>query len=762
MHLRLGMVVALCLFAGTAAEAKQRSYAELVAVVKGPERKYDFVDRIDALVELASFNDARAAKELVQLLDGPWAHMAAYALADIDAPAALPILIKALAHKDDWVRSLVCVAIGRIGGPKAVAALAERIDHDRDKWVRRQAVYALRYEAQRHPAGPALDVLVNALRYPEMVDSVESVLWTVDDTGHAPARVRKALDSKSADVRGFACDWLRTRKDTASTAALLKLLAMESDADVHSKALYAVAVVHDAGHAEGVVKALTQGLLGKDPLPAMRALGRVLDHGPLPESLAARVASAVHRPLRDNDPEVVRMAVILAGELGHPSSTAKILRLLASKDRHMRQAAITAVGNTMTRPAEGKALLAAIEDEDGQNQMLEAFALIRPRKAVAKLVVPALRSSSMHVRRATARLLERQADPVAADALVKALTKEEDRRAAELMGEALAATGAVRIVGKLEPLLARRAGGLEVSAAFVHLDRMQGFKASKAVIAKGGDAAIALVTAATRNVFPGDEVLFQWSAGSKDKELRRLAAEGLGQVSTASPVRTLCGLLADKEDQVMRSAARALAETRRPEAVRCLITALDRSRKTVLRKEEAARALGRLSGQRLGDDGVAWKKWAKANVGVGLAGLDRLLRGDAPELVEMAAHAAESLERNRQRRLLPALFDALDKQHQGRVRVAIIAVIGAAHATSAGPILRKELERVRDARELIARADALHIIGDDSGVQRLIAELADDRNRDRDEIAVALARITKRPYRSDYRSWSSVGQGTAK
>ena len=66
------------------------------------------------------------------------------------------------------------------------------------------------------------------------------------------------------------------------------------------------------------------------------------------------------------------------------------------------------------------------------------------------------------------------------------------------------------------------------------------------------------------------------------------------------------------------------------------------------------------------------------------------------------------------------------------------------------------MDRLRNVDEMIARAEALYGVGETSGLQKLIDALADARERDRDKIAVALARITKRRYRTDYRAWLSV------
>ncbi len=735
------LTIGLLFAAAPNAHAKSRTFSQLVEVIDGPKKKYDFVDKIDALFELAKHDDMRAAQELVrQIGKSSMPYVAALALTEMRVAGSESLLIKALSSSDEDIRALLCVALGRVGGDKAVAALADRVKNDGDKWVRRHALYSLRFDAQRRPTGPAVQALMNALQSRELVDTATRVLWRVHDV-RAASLVRQGLTHSSKDVREFSCDWLRSRKDAASTNALFALLAKEKDTDVRAKAMLALAIVHPASRSKDVAMLLTKGLRDADPSRALSALNRTLGHreGTFPPAVAGQIASGLHRLFSHSDDEIARSAVLAAKHLGHASTAAKVIPLLGSSSRYMRQAAIAAMGNSMTKAREAKALLKAIENEDGQNSALDAFSRqIRVRKGVAKLVLAGLSSKSQHVRRATAKLLGRQGDSVAASALIRALKTEPDRSTAEAMGTALQTCATPSVLRSMTPLLGQKRGNREAATAFIRVDRKQRFKEAAGVISKGGKAAEALLNASKG--LAGDEVLYQWAASSKEKLLRGIAAQKLKKMTSLTSVGLLCKLLKDNDSYTAKEAASALGATHRAGAGRCLVAALGKGKQKSSKDEAVYRALKRLSGEAHGDDARAWKSWAKGNMGLGrgVPGLAIALQSGVRERVALAAYAAERLPAKQVRRLLPALIDALEKEHQTQVRVALLCAIAVARARSTSTILHKDLARQRNPDELIARAKALLAIGDDAGKQLLIEKLADEKYRDRDAIEAAL------------------------
>ncbi len=729
------------LVASASAHAKPRSIAELVEVIDGPKKKYDFVDKIDALHEIAEHNNLRAVEELVRRLDT--SRIAASVLTEMHVAGSERLLIKALSSNDEDIRAAICIALGRLGSDRAVQALADRVVNDSDKWVRRNALHSLRNDAQKRPAGPAVRALVDALQSSELEDTAKRVLWTVHDV-RAASLIRPGLENPSKEVRAFSCDWLRSRKDAASTDALIALLAKEKDRDVRAKAMLTLAIVHPNSRSKEVAMLLTKGLGDADPSRALSALNRTLKHreGVFPPAVAGRIASSLHRLFSHSDDEIARSAVLAAKQLGHASTAAKAIPLLDSSSRYMRQAAIAAVGNSMTNSREAKALLKAIENEDGQNSALSTFAReIRVRKGVAKLVLAGLSSRSKHVRRATAKLLGRQGDSAAAFALIRALQKEPDRNTAEAMGIALQTCATPAVLRSMTPLLAQKRGNREAAKAFVRVDRKQRFKEAAGVISKGGKAAEALLNASKG--LAGDEVLYQWAASSKEKLLRGIAAKKLKTMTSLTSVGLLCKLLQDRDSYTAQRAASSLGESHRAGAGRCLVGALGSSKHKSVQDEVIYRALQRLSGEKYGDDARAWKSWAKGNMGLGrgVPGLAIALQSGVRERVALAAYAAERLPAKQVRRLLPALLGALEKEHQTQVRVALMCAIAVAKARSTSTILHKDLERQRDPDELIARARALLAIGDDSGKQLLIERVADQKYRDRDAIEAALWKL---------------------
>lgn len=748
------MTLGLSTLSAEEVQAKKHSFSELIEIIDGPKRKYDFVDKYDAFYELGKLNSEAAAKELASRITGKWGHAAASALADMDNVAAVPIVIKALSSADVWERSVLCGALGNMGGDDAARTLVDLMDNDADKWVRRQAVYALRKDAQRRPTGIALKALVRSLDTKELVSIIKRVLWTVRDKAAGPS-IRKLLSSPDEDTRAFACDWIRAQRDSGSTNALFKLLKSERDQKVIANATLTLSVVHTANRSEDVTKLLTKGLSGSAPSKALSALGRTLRSrtSPLSPKVASALIRSVHRLFKHDDPEVARLAVIIAGQIGDPSTASLAIPFLSDKSRYMQSNALDAVAATMTKPAQAKALLAAVTKE---NHLRSRYSGIKKRKGVAKLLLPGLKSQERHVRSATAEILRRQADPIAAPALLAALKKETDRSTRGAIADALKACRNTKVVTGMASLLASKSRvNVSVLEAFVSLDRQQGFKASKAVLAKGGVVAQNLVSRVSG--LAGDEVLFQWAANHKEPNVRRAAATQLANIKSLGSVGLLCKLLRDSDDSTRTSAAKSLGRIPRAGSARCLIDAIPRAKKTVLWKESIYRALRELSGEKFANEPAPWKAWHKSNMGLGkgVPGLAVALQSDSRDRMVMAANATARLRAKDARRLLPALLGALEKTHNTEARVVIIGAVATAGAPSSGALLRKDLDRVSAIPELIARTKALRSFGDDSGLQILVDKLGEKRSRDREMIAAALSDITAKSYTTDAVVWQS-------
>jgi HEAT repeat protein len=755
-HILLATILGLGLVLVSAkpADAKKQTITELVEVIDGPKRKYDFVDKYDAVRELGALNSAAAAQELASRLNGPFGHAAAAGLASMDNVAALPIIIAALPSADDWNRSVLCVALANIGGSKATTALVDLMDNDSHKWVRRQAVYALGTEARRNPSGPAVQALVKSLDTRELEAIIRRVLWRVHSVKAAPT-IRKLLQSPSSKDRGFACDWLRSRRDSASTTALFALLKVEQDKEVIAKATVALSVVHSANRADDVARLLTSGLQGADPKPALKSLSRTLKHrtGPLAPKLAKPLVQSLHRLFAHSDRGVARTAVIVAGSLGHPSTAAHVIPLLKDDDSYMRGNAFDALAATMTTRGEAKVLFAAMAEKRGLSNSLRTT---DKRKGLAKLVLPGLKAKSKHDRIATAGLLQRLADPVAGPALVKALAKETDRRAAGAFADALRTCRNLSVLPAMVPLLYKRTAQTDVWETFISLDRQQSFKASRSVIAKGGVVAQNMV--ARVSGYAGDEILFQWAAGHKEANIRRAAASQLSNVRTLGSVGLLCKLLLDSDQSTQRSAAKSLGEIPFSGSARCLVGAIPRAAKTVLFKEAIYQSLRELSGEKFPNTAKPWKGWLKDKMGLGkgVPGLAVALQSDSSERISMAANAAQRLSKKDVRRLLPALLGALDKTHNTRIRVALIGAIASAGAASSRALLRKDLDRLNNVDELSARAQALYASKDNTGLVLLVDKLEKVRYQsDTEKVAAALAAITGQGYSTDFAVWKS-------
>lgn len=113
---------------------------------------------------LASQLAAMYAQERDPLIRGQIIQSAGY----LAGPNTLALLRQGLKDADSDVRALACRSLGRLGGPEAVAALAETLGSDTDPDVRVAAVKALGETGQPsavQPLGMALEERDPAMQY---------------------------------------------------------------------------------------------------------------------------------------------------------------------------------------------------------------------------------------------------------------------------------------------------------------------------------------------------------------------------------------------------------------------------------------------------------------------------------------------------------------------------------------------------------------------------------------------------------------------
>jgi len=154
---------------------------------------------------------------------------AVWALGELEAATAVPMLIPALKDADTETRKQAAWALGEIQSKDAVEALTP-VTKDADVEVRKQAVWALgNIEDKR--ALPALEAAVRDANVEVRRQAIESI-GQLDDLHKAPPALITALKDEDEEVRKSAVEALGQLEDEDAIPALIPLT---KDADVEVK-----------------------------------------------------------------------------------------------------------------------------------------------------------------------------------------------------------------------------------------------------------------------------------------------------------------------------------------------------------------------------------------------------------------------------------------------------------------------------------------------------------------------------------------------
>ena len=108
-----------------------------------------------------------------------------------------------------------------------------------------------------------------------------------------------------------------------------------------------------------------------------------------------------------------------------------------------------------------------------------------------------------------------------------------------------------------------------------------------------------------------------WIADLKDSDwqVRRQAAEALGQMRNSYALEPLTSALRDEAPEVRAEAASALGAIGDQYSVEPLITTLEDENASV--RKSSAQALAKITGQNFGEDAVRWRTWWEENQDLG-------------------------------------------------------------------------------------------------------------------------------------------------
>jgi HEAT repeat protein len=169
----------------------------------------DWVVRMHAAKALGRIGEARAIPALLPLLQDKVKAVreeAGGALARL-GPAAIPVLVGALAHPEWLVRLHAVESLGRTKSPEAVEPLLNLLFNDRDSSLREDAVRALGEIGDAR----AVEFLLTALKEPGLRPLVVDALGKIGDRRAVPALVAivEGTDrpERSREVAGCGDKW---------------------------------------------------------------------------------------------------------------------------------------------------------------------------------------------------------------------------------------------------------------------------------------------------------------------------------------------------------------------------------------------------------------------------------------------------------------------------------------------------------------------------------------------------------------------------
>ncbi len=330
-----------------------------------------------------------------------------------------------------------------------------------DKLVRIQALDGLaELGASASAAVPALTVA--------LADGDEEIVWhaarTLGAVGEGAAtavpKLTAALEDERPKVRGYAAYALgRIGKPALAAADKLIELAFDKEVLVRRAALRALRLIDPPQEKTMplVMKVLEQGDMsviipalqslaeqGKDAVPRLRnalkheqaqywACLVLAEIGPD----AAEAVPEIQEVLKAQNPDVRLEALVALGEIGpgaKPSVPAIVALAGSDEFKHVRYAAVYALGKIGTDDAAAKLLHEGMKSDDEFLRTISSWALARNNPANKELVaeavgliVNAFGSEDVHVRQAAARaMVEFDVDrEVVAPLLVKALQDKD-------------------------------------------------------------------------------------------------------------------------------------------------------------------------------------------------------------------------------------------------------------------------------------------------------------------------------------------------
>ena len=533
----------------------ERAIEPLIEIVKDPGRNFMGVNA--ACSALGEFGDPRAIEPLVELIkrinraSAPTtgAGSASFALAKIGEEAVEPLIdLLGEEYLDPRQIRYTIRALGEIGDPKAIEALARYIDHD-DNQVRRDVVNALADIGDEH----SLELIIQGMRYgrPRRALTSASLLTAFGE----PALVMliEALQDEDPQVRMEAARQLSGFEDERVVEPLIELLNDE-DASVRRQAASSLCEIPDARALEPLINAMDDEV-DFVRISAARALGLLDDQ---------RAVEPLIGLLDEENLNLRSAGVVSLGRIGGERAADALVEVLRNRDEELRVRRSAA--RYLGAMEDGRAVDAMIEVLNPPGESTCSFTVTALVQTGDKRAVEPLMAIMMDedefpgIRSRAARAMAEIGDEKAIGALTEFVAKgaESERRYAI---RALGHTGDERFVEIILPHLKRKDSTTRATAASAveslgyvpeTVDERVTF-----LIAKGGRASgdnwEELVEIGAPAVEPLIEML-----KDGNNNIRSAAAETLGKIGDERAVEPLEALRDDENTFVRISGFEAL------------------------------------------------------------------------------------------------------------------------------------------------------------------------------------------------------------
>jgi HEAT repeat protein len=269
--------------------------------------------------------------------------MALGALMNMNAEAAVPILERVLAKRDDCSKGLRRKAVFLLSqkrSPEVVDILLKTAREDPDPGVREQAVFWLSNVRDPRVVDMLAEMAMNSSDPAIQEKAIFSLSNTRSEKASQILRDIAQRENASKGSREQAIFWLGNRRDTAATAFLRGLYPKLTDRDLKEKVLFSVANQRATGSGEWLV-----GIAMNEREP-MELRKQALFHAG--NNRAASVAEIATLYDRTTDKEMKEQVIFVLSQNSRDTASIDKLMDIARRDtdREMRSKAIFWLGQS--------------------------------------------------------------------------------------------------------------------------------------------------------------------------------------------------------------------------------------------------------------------------------------------------------------------------------------------------------------------------------------------------------------------------------